>query len=242
MLSLVLPILGMAALDSLNPSAIAVTLLLILRATDHRDHSTHPARLVLPYVAGILLTMLTGGALLLLGLDAALSAVQESISQRTTYAIRLTVGAVLLLIGTLTPTRSRRPPRTNGATTASPVRLLLLGLAVTVVELPTAVPYLAALSLIGSSDLTPIRWVPLLVGYNVVVVLPPLVLLVASRLAGARFQARAHRRSQSLTRSGRGLVLTLAFVVGLYLTADAAYYFDFFGLVDVPQPHPARQG
>ncbi|WP_432504580.1 GAP family protein [Kineococcus arenarius] len=239
MLSLILPILGLAALDSLNPSAITVTLLLILRAAERR---AHPAHLVLPYLAGIFLTMITGGVLLLLGLDAALTTAQDSVSPRTTYVIRLVVGAALLLVGTLTPTRSARPPRTNDAATASPGRLLLLGLAVTVVELPTAVPYLAALGLIGSSDLPPIQWVPLLVGYNGVVVLLPLALLIASRLVGARFQTWAQRRSQSLARSGRGLVLTLAFVVGLYLTADAAYYFDFFGVVDIPQPHPARQG
>ena len=88
--------------------------------------------------------------------------------------------------------------------------------------------------------MSPAAWVSLLVVYGIVVVLPPLAVLVASRVAEARFRPWAERNAERLRNGGRGLILTLVFLVGLVLVADAAYYFDFFGFIDVSQPHPAR--
>ena len=61
----------------------------------------------------------------------------------------------------------------------------MLGVSVTAMELPTAIPYFAAIALISEAGL-PIRaWAPLLGVYNVIFVLPPIALLRrASCLAG----------------------------------------------------------
>jgi cytochrome c biogenesis protein CcdA len=68
--------------------------------------------------------------------------------------------------------------------------LALLGVTVTMMELPTAVPYFGAIALLTTADLPVARWVPLLILYNVIFVLPPVLLLVGHIVFGSRLDAR----------------------------------------------------
>lgn len=235
-MTLFLPVMGLAVVDSFNPTAILVTILLTLRSMSGR---ASPVKPVLAYLAGIVAANFALGVALVLGLRSVLAAVGGAPQGPIAYRIQLVAGLVLLAIGALTPTRPRKP-RQERSLDRSSGRLFLLGMGVTLVELTTALPYLAAVGLISGAGVSPAAWVSLLVVYGIVVVLPPLAVLVASRVAEARFRPWAERNAERLRNGGRGLILTLVFLVGLVLAADAAYYFDFFGFIDVSQPHPAR--
>ncbi|MGY1844629.1 GAP family protein [Modestobacter sp. SYSU DS0875] len=235
-MTVLLPVLGLAVVDSLNPSAILVAILLTLRGITSGTSLVKP---VGAYLAGIVTANVALGAALVLGVRSLLSATGGLPEGPTAYRVQLVAGLVLLAIGVLTPTRPRKA-RQERSLDRSAVKLFLLGVAITLVELTTALPYLAAVGLISSSGLPASAWVPMLVLYGVVVVLPPLAIAVLGAAGGPRFREWAERNAARLRNGGRGLVLTVIFLVGLFLTADAAYYFDFFGLVDVGQAHPAR--
>lgn len=230
--TIVVPLLGLALLDSLNPSTLVISGLV---AADAAKTGRSPWGRLSCYLAGLLTVMVTFGVLVMLGAHRL-----PDVSARSdgTYIVQAVVGVVLLAIGLL-PDTSRR---TNGArrlaVARTPGAMFGLGLVIALVEFAGAVPYVAALALMVTNNLPVAWWLPLLVLYNLVVIVPPIALVALSR-AGLFKDAIA--KTSSLRTSLRPLVLTLAFVLGLYLVADAAYYFNVFNLFDGAPPHPATR-
>ena len=210
--------LGLALVDSLNPSVIAVTIYLVLTGRD-------VVRRVLVYVCAVFLFYLTAGLLLVTGLTAVLRRWGDAVDSPAAYAAQAAVGAAMLLYGALAPSTGNRPPRERRPHDLRLAALFALGLTVSLVEFATALPYLAAIGLIGQAGLSPAAFLPLLVLYNAVMVLPPLVLLAATSLAGNDLRSRLDRWRPALTRSVRTTFLTVLAVVGFYLLADALVFF-----------------
>lgn len=173
---------ALALLDSINPSAIVVTLYLLSRP--------RPAREVGVYVSAIFVTYFTVGATMLLGLDALWPWLGPALDSRAGLAGQGLVGAALLawsftpMAGGESPGPPAPPSRTGY------VALAALGVTVTVMELPTAMPYLGAIAILKSTALPIYGWAPLLGVYNVIFVAPPLLLLAAHLALGERLASR----------------------------------------------------
>jgi hypothetical protein len=90
--------------------------------------------------------------------------------------------------------------------------LVRLALTAGALELLTMVPYLAAVSLLASAGLSPVWYLPLLVGYCVVMVLPAVVLI------GLGVAAQDHFLSRHAD-SAIGWVMVIA---GFLIARDAA--------------------
>ena len=222
MLETLIPVLGLALLDSLNPSALAMTLYLLTT----KDYTPK----VLTYIAGIFATYLAVGLLLLLGLGTALSAPGDAAEHPIIYVLQGVLGAGLLLYALVDPNKGKpqqgpRLPRSLGLGA-----IFLLGITITGVEVTTALPYLGAIGLLTNADLAPTQWLPLLLAYNLIFILPPTLLLIAYRLFGERLQARFDRYRETLSRGSRETWLWILGIVGFFLLADSLRYFEFFGL------------
>lgn len=238
---------GLALLDSLNPSALVVTIYLLTRE--------RPAPAVAAYLAGIFVTYTAIGIILMLGLDVLLTTFQQALWGPAAYGLRGAVGIGLLLyigmrprpgrdgngpgtdldtasIGTDFETARRPPFVPKSARVAGWAGLFALGAVVTLFELTTAMPYMAAIGLLTYLQWPVAQWVGALVAYNVVFILPPLVLLGVSVVWGARFRPRLAAWRNRIERSRRGWGITgwLVGIIGLLLVLDALTYFDFFGL------------
>jgi cytochrome c biogenesis protein CcdA len=214
---------GLALLDSINPSALTVTVYLLLRGGFYAPR-------VLAYVSAVFATYLGIGALLMLGLGS-LGAYVEG---PAAYAVQGVVGALFLGYALLAPGKPRekkvRTPRSLGLGA-----IFLLGVTVTVVEFSTAFPYLGALAILSNADLGVGGWLPILVGYNAIFVLPPLLLLVVCVAFGERARGVLERFKKRFEGGSRETLLWIVGIVGFFLLADSLAYFDFFGLVDVPR-------
>jgi cytochrome c biogenesis protein CcdA len=203
-------VLLLALVDSINPSAIVVTLLLLSTAGS-RAHVQVPV-----YVGTFFTTYLLIGVLMVLGLGALL----PSVSEEAGFVIQALIGLVLLAYGL---TGSRRPdsaPTAARPSAGSYAALVLLGVTVTVMELPTAVPYLGAIALISEAELSARAWVPLLVVYNIIFVLPPLALLAGHLLLKDRLAQSYAALTERLERGARDTAQWIAGLVGgaLFLT------------------------
>ncbi|WP_316297251.1 GAP family protein [Clavibacter michiganensis] len=214
-----LSMLGLALLDSLNPSAIVVSLLIVVARFDDRRRM---AASLLAYAAGITVAMVGVGVALMLGLRVLIDQVLRDVPERALDVAQLVVGVIILLIGALTPAKPKRARRPLDLDRGAG-RLFVLGLGVTVVELSSALPYLAAVGILTSADLPPVQWVAWLVAYSAVVVLPVVLILLIGLATASREGARewAAKRADSMRQAGRGLILTILFLLGLFLTADA---------------------
>ena len=103
-----------------------------------------------------------------------------------------------------------------------------VGMAVTVLELPTALPYLGAVGAVIRADLPVTEWLPLLVLYNLIFVLPPL--LLAGLLAlGKRADVTLGRLRDRLGGAAREGFLWLLGLIGFFLLADALGHFQIIG-------------
>jgi cytochrome c biogenesis protein CcdA len=213
----VLPgLLALALVDSINPSAIVVTLYLLSRGRV-------PAQVVV-YVAAIFLTYLTLGTMMMSGIDALLPSLRTTSESRLGFIVQGVIGLALLLYVIRAPTTVKSAPRVEpGASTYA--ALALLGVTVTTMELPTAVPYFGAIALLTTADLPMARWLPLLVLYNAIFVLPPVLLLVGHIVFGNRLDARYADLRERLQAGARETMLWIFGLVGggLLVTSVVEY-------------------
>jgi cytochrome c biogenesis protein CcdA len=207
-------IVGLAVVDSINPSALLATIVLLLRGRRARP-------LVAVYLIAVLATYLAIGVVLTLGLGLTARAVIHS---DAAYLVQGVLGAAMLAYALLAPGRRRQQgpvehPRLP--TAMRPAAVFALGMVVTVLELPTALPYLGAVGALTRADLAPVDWLPLLVLYNVIFVLPPVLLLAGHVVLGERAEAVLGQLRDRLGRAAREGFLWLLGLVGFFLLADA---------------------
>jgi cytochrome c biogenesis protein CcdA len=214
-------IVGLAAVDSINPSALLATIALLLRGRSARP-------LVALYVAAVLATYLAIGVALTLGLGLTPDAVLES---DATFLVQGVLGAAMLAFAVLAPNRRQRRGAVERRSLPAnrPVAVFALGMAVTVLELPSGLPYLGAVGAFTRADLAVAEWLPLLVLYNLIFVLPPLALLAGHVALGERAEVVLGRLRDRLGRATREAFLWLLGLVGFVLLADALGH---FGIVD----------
>jgi cytochrome c biogenesis protein CcdA len=207
-------IVGLAVVDSINPSALLATIVLLLRGRRARP-------LVAVYLVAVLATYLAIGVVLTLGLGLTPQAVIHS---DATYLVQGVLGAAMLAYAVLAPSRRRqRDPVEHPRLPAAmrPATVFALGMVVTLLELPTALPYLGAVGALTRADLAPADWLPLLVLYNLIFVLPPVLLLAGHVVLGERAEAVLGELRDRLGRAAREGFLWLLGLVGFFLLADA---------------------
>jgi len=223
-------VLSLALIDSVNPSAIIVTLYLLLTCPDSTSR-------VLAYLAGVFCTYFAVGVALMLGADTIIMIIGKSLESPVAYAAQGILGALMFLYGVFAPSKTSKSTRLPQSQRVG--MLFLFGSTVTVVEFSTALPYLGAIGILTNADLVFNHWVLILTVYNLIFIMPPLLLLVSYRIWGARLDQRFAEYREKLSRGSRTVWLTILAVVGFVLLADSLRYFEFFGLVPMP---PLPQG
>ena len=202
---MLLGLLALALVDSINPSAIVVTLYLLSR-------ERVPVQIVV-YVAAIFLTYLTLGSMMMLGIDALLPSLRTTGNSRLGFIVQGVIGLAMLLYAIRAPTTAKSASRVEPRASTY-AALALLGVTVTAMELPTAVPYFGAIALLTTADLPIARWLPLLVLYNAIFVLPPVLLLVGHIVFGRRLDPRYADLRERLQAGARETMLWIFGLVG----------------------------
>jgi cytochrome c biogenesis protein CcdA len=208
--------LALAVVDSINPSAIAITLYLLSRE--------RVAAQVLAYISAIFVTYLTLGAAVMSGVGALLPSWKTTAESPAGFIVQGLIGLAMLLYAIRAPRTAPAPPRVEPKATTY-AALALLGVTVTAMEMPTAVPYFGAIALLSSADLPVAAWLPLLVLYNVIFVLPPVVLLAGHVVLGKRLDARyAEFRGRLQAGAGETMLWILGLVGGGLLVTSVVEY------------------
>jgi Sap, sulfolipid-1-addressing protein len=209
-------LLALAVLDSVNPSAIAVTLYLLSIATS-RAHVK-----VAVYISTIFVTYFALGVMMVLGIDALVPSLGDVLGSRTGLVIQSLIGLALLVYGLTASTARRSSQAVARPSAGTYAALAALGVSVTAMELPTAIPYFAAVALITEAKLPIQAWAPLLGMYNVIFVLPPIALLAGHVVFGKRLaetyatlRQRLQERAQETMLWVAGLVGGALFVTGM---------------------------
>lgn len=255
---IILVVLGLAALDSFNPSVIAVTIFLLVKGGP-RNHDAGdepeqadggerasasavitrrhgPTLSVLTYLSAVVGTYFTLGVLLLLGLGA-IHGVQDALTSTPAYAVMGVLGVVMFAWSWIDSNKDKKDPdRHLGKKSRMPVTdrlgaLFALGLVVSVVEFATAFPFLASIGVMTANSLSWTVWLPLLAMHVVVMVLPEIVLLVVHQILRQRIAGRLERARKWLADNSRKNMQWLIGIVGFLLMQQcAAYFLELSGL------------
>lgn len=208
-----------ALVDSINPSALVVTLQLLGRRA--------PLKAILLYIGAVFITYLTFGILLVLGLATFIEPLGAFLETRLANILLAALGAGLLGYALFSRNpRNPSPPREYNLTATSGSGLVLLGVTVTAMEMPTALPLLGAVGLITSSGVAPAVWLPLMITYNIIFVLPPLLLTFGYRWLGER---GGEKLQKQLSRGARETMLWIFGIIGFYMLMQALETLGVFG-------------
>jgi cytochrome c biogenesis protein CcdA len=204
-------VVAIAIADAINPATVAPALYL---ATTER-----PLRRLVAFTAAFFAVNFAAGALIVLGPGQLLLSLTPHISADATHWIEVGAGAVLLAVA-LFIARSQGPgPSAPEPAPGSPSRAAALGAAIAAVELPTAVPYFAALAAIVAADLSLAGQLLLVAVFNVVFVAPVLAMIAMLAAAGPSAALRLRRFGEALRARWRPAFALLAGAAGTVLAA-----------------------
>jgi cytochrome c biogenesis protein CcdA len=198
-------VLSIALADSINPSTIGPALFL----AGGRDSG----RRLLLFTGGVFIVSTGVGEAVLLGPGQAL--LGRHVSFHTQQLVETLAGAGLILAAAAFWLLRRRWGEGTGLRRLVATRTAFFaGAAIMTVELPTAFPYFAALAAVSSSGGTLAGQMMLIVGFNVVFVLPLIAVLWLDHLGKDALVTRARR---SLERRAQTVVPILLLLLGLAL-------------------------
>lgn len=210
---LLLSVGALSLLDILSPATLGVTVYLLLT---ERDRLITRLLVYLFTVAGFYFLV---GAALMLGLDAVLQSVTGIFQNRTVSWVMAVTGGVLFAASFFVPTKKTTEPRRPRSKSLG--AMIGLGFTISLLEVATALPYFAAIGLMTSAQLTPVQWVPVLAAYNVIMVLPPFLLLGAQLAFGRMMQRPLEKLRVKIAQSSGSVLSWVLCIAGLILVLNS---------------------
>jgi cytochrome c biogenesis protein CcdA len=212
MLELLVVVGALGLADSINPSTVIPALYLATQP-HARVHLTG-------FVIGVGVVSTLGGLIAILGPGQLLIDLIPKPSHATSHVLEVIAGGVLL-VASLVLWRFRHRSIGEPKAKASPSARssLVLGASIMAIELPTALPYFAALAVIIGSGRGIVSQLVLLAAYNLLFVLPLLAILAMHLVAPRRTERALEPVGRWLRTNALAALAVLAAVAGLALLA-----------------------
>lgn len=197
--------------DSLNPSTLGPAM--YLATTDH------PRRRLTEFLIGFLVVNLLGGLVIMLGPGQLLLSLVPKPKPVTKHIIELIAGVVLIVIAILLWSGRRALGRRTPPTFTPGKRSgVTLGAGIAAVELPTALPYFAAIAVIVGSGAALPGKVLALVAYNVAFLAPVLAMLFTLFVLGDAARQPLARANGWVLRHWPGVLAAVAALLGVSIS------------------------
>jgi cytochrome c biogenesis protein CcdA len=204
---LVVLVVSIGLADSLNPGTVAPALFLATTA--------RPRLQVSAFAAGVLAVNMVGGALIALGPGQLLLSVLPRPHPTAKHVIEAVAGAALLVAAAVVLAKRKRlrerklTPRASGKRSG-----FILGAAITAVELPTALPYFAAIAAIVGSDAHVVGQLVLLALFNLAFLAPVWAILAVLWIARGHAEPLLARLGDRVERHWPAMLGVLLAAVG----------------------------
>ncbi|MGE7943552.1 GAP family protein [Lysinibacillus xylanilyticus] len=200
---------GLAILDMFSPAIIGVTVYVLLVAKKQQS------RLLLAYLTTVALFYFCTGIFLMLGLDVIFDPIANALNSHSARLVMTIVGAILFIGSWLVPKK-----KTSGSPkpkSFSIEAMIALGFTTSLLEVATALPYFATIGILTSNHLAFYEWLPIIAGYNLMMITPAIILL-GLHILFRRFITTPLRKIQALFDKSTSSALSwVMFLVGLIL-------------------------
>lgn len=200
---------GLALLDTLSPTIIGVTLFLLL------GNKPRVASRLFTYLLTVITLYVVLGIVLMLGFTFILDAFSSLIEHVIVSRILFGIGVILFVASFFIPTNKKRAIPVQK--TESLLSVILIGLTTFLIEAGTAFPYFAAIGLMTSEGLPLYQWLPALIVYTFVMVLPAVLLFIGYGLLGKWVEGPLERLRVKLTQDSNSALSWVMCVVGVVL-------------------------
>jgi cytochrome c biogenesis protein CcdA len=209
---LILSVGALSLLDMLSPAIIGVTVYLLL------SPGGKVFTRLLAYIATVAVLYFAVGALLMMGLGTVMESAADLFQSRA-VGIALTIIGAALFIGSffINTKKKYSPPRPKSKNVAS---MVALGVTTFAIEVATALPYFAAIGLMGTAELTPVEWVPLLASYNVIMVLPAIIFYLLHLILGRLMRHPLEKLGTKLANSAGSTLSWVMSIAGIILVLN----------------------
>lgn len=207
---------GLALLDMMSPAALGVTVYLLL---NEKERLSSRLMIYLFTVAGFYFLV---GVFLMLGLDVVMTAFSSIFQNRIVSWVMLIIGGILFIASFYYPKSKKTDlPRPKSKSKAA---MVALGFTTSLIEVGTAFPYFAAIGLMTTSNLAAFQWLPILAGYNFIMVLPPLIVFTLYLLLGRVMQKPLEMLRIKLSKHSGAAISWIMCIVGLILIFNSLDY------------------
>lgn len=200
---------GLAVLDTLSPTIIGVTLFLIL--TDSKNITSR----LLSYLLTVVILYFSLGIIMLSGLNFITEAF-STFFQSELFKLALLVLGIILLAGSYYIPADKKSdiPKPE---TQSIFSMVFIGVVTFIIEAGTALPYLAAIGLLTAIDIPFWDKTPIIAAYNMIMVLPALVIFMGYTLFRKRITPALVRLQNKILNRSNSALSWMLFIVGLIL-------------------------
>lgn len=192
------------------------------------------------FILGVFVAYLICGFLLLFGLQSLFDAINEYAmrvwqSPKTEELIfQIILGLVLCAFGwRIARARKKRPAKDPDRRGTSPTQAALAGAGITIVGLPGAVPYFAAIDLILRSEVPLSQQILALVVYNLAFVAALIVIIALGLSLGSKGTVILHKIREFLDTWSQRVIVALLMILGVVLVADGIGWFLGYPLIPV---------
>ncbi|MDF5758201.1 GAP family protein [Spongiactinospora sp. TRM90649] len=214
----------LALIDSTSIGTLVVPIFLMLS----RDRAL--GRRVLVYLLTVAVFYFAVGAALMLGLMPLIESMGGAVGGPALWWAEAVAGVLLFgLSFRFDPKRRAKrggPDRSSWASDrvagvgGSTAGVALLGVTAAGIEVATMLPYLAAIGLLLNAALSPAVWAPVLAAYNVVMILPALLLLLARLALRDRLDGLLGRLGAWFSRHAASMLSWAMAIIGFLLARD----------------------
>lgn len=220
----VLPLFGLALLDSLSAGTLVIPLMLVLR---QRRADVRPLTI---YFLTVCTSYFLLGVAIQLGFEQARDWLMSVLESDPAYWAQLLVGVVLFLWGVTTKDPEKGAPmQVSRPKSLATGAVFSLALGAVVIEAATMVPYLAAIAILGTLEIAMGVRFAILALYCLVMVLPALLAIALFSVFGDRIWHRLERFLVWVERETKITLLWLAAIIGFFMTANAVQHLGLFG-------------
>lgn len=213
--SMVAVIAGLALVDSINPSAIAMTTY-ILTLPD-----TTKLKNARSYLLGVFSTYFFIGVIVLLGLETFIPTMNNFLKTQTSYYLQAAIG-IILFIWAFLPVKELKGFKTDVQFPNSRsffFKFFSLGMAITLAELITAAPYFGALLIMQQAN--SLISILILLCYNLIFIFPPFFLCVLYFFNRERFERWINKNRKKNKKRTNETAKWIAGVIGVILVLDS---------------------
>ena len=200
---------GLALLDTLSPTIIGVTLFLVL------TYNKNLASRLLAYLFTVVLLYFSLGIIMMLGLNYIMEAFSNIFQNKIFSWVIFIIGVILFTASFFIPANKKSnipKPKTQ-----SIFSIIIIGVTTFIIEAGTALPYFAAIGLLSTIDITFYQWLPIIAAYNIIMVLPALLIILGYKLFGKLIKPTLFNLRNKISSSSSSALSWIMCIVGVIL-------------------------